>query len=307
MQNMDWNDLNYCLVVANEGSVSAAAKKLGVNHTTVSRRVTALEKELGATLFDRSTKGWLITPLGESILPSLQQMQEEANTVLRHATAGQEELSGKLRVTAVDICIQRVLLPGLKAFSEKYPDISIELIASDESFNLAAHDADIAFRTTDNPPPNVVGKKIADFAHALYGTEELYQRVMAGDPTVGAVTWMGDGTSQPEWIAKDFPDMPIRYRANSLNVSYDLITNGHGIGQLPCGLGDAEHGLRRIPCKHVDAGMGFWVLSHIDLRTTARIRIFRDFMLDSIAPYVPLIEGRMSQEEIRVLERELGL
>ena len=94
-------------------------------------------------------------------------------------------------------------------------------------------------------------------------------------------------------MEKCFPDMAVRYRANSLNVVYDLVKQGLGIALLPCGLGDTAHELRRIAVDYEEPGMGFWVLSHIDLRTTARIRIFRDFMLEAISPYVPLIEGKM--------------
>lgn len=293
MQHVDWNDIRYCLAVVREGSVTAAARKLGVNQTTVSRRITALEQQLNVTLFDRSTTGWLITPVGESILPYAEQMEEEALAIGRQAMADHQELSGQLRVTAADLCIRRILLPSIKAFSRQYPDISIDLISSDEVLDLAGHDADIAFRVTNEPPPNVVGKRIAEFAYAVYATDEVYRQYREGSPAVAGITWTGDGHSLPAWMQKGFPGMPVRYRTNSLNAAFDLVCQGHGLALLPCGLGDMEPTLRRVPCDHVEPGTGFWVLSHIDLRKTARIRIFRDFMLQAIEPYVPLLEGRM--------------
>jgi DNA-binding transcriptional LysR family regulator len=293
MHTMNWDDLRYCLAVAKEGSVTAAARKLAVNHTTVSRRITALEQELEAKLFDRSTSGWLVTPVGETILGSAEHMAEEVNSIRRLVHADRQELSGKLRVTAVDTCIERLLLKPLKDFARRYPDIEIELIASTEVIDLSVHDADIAFRTTNQPPPDVVGKHIADFAHAVYATHELYAQYLAEPRSVSAIVWnwMAAAAPAPAWITDNFPDMPMRYRVNSLNIACQLARQGMGFAQLPCALGDMAPELRRVPIDHRAAGVGFWVLSHIDLRTTARIRIFRDFMLAAIEPFVPLIRG----------------
>lgn len=297
MQNMDWNDIQFCLAVVREGSVTAAARSLDVNHTTVSRRISALEKQLDVRLFDRSTAGWLITPVGESILASAETMAEEVNTIRRHVLADSQELRGTVKVTAVDLTIQRVLQPGLKEFCKKYPEITIELIASEDSFNLAVHEADIAFRVTNDPPPNVLGKKIADFAYGIYCSHEVYDELQKEQHNVGAIVWLSSNNRMsPQWKDKGFPDIPVRYRVNSLNVALELVRHGHGIAQLPTGLGEMDPALVRIPCEFVEPHTGFWVLSHIDLRTTARIRIFRDFMLESIAPNIPLLEGRVSAE-----------
>ncbi|WP_372749984.1 LysR family transcriptional regulator [Litorivivens sp.] len=299
MQNLDWNDIQYCLAVVKEGSVTAAARSLDVNHTTVSRRITALEKQLNVRLFDRSTAGWLITPVGESVLKSAESIAEEVSNIQRQVLADSQELSGILKVTAVDLTIQRVLQPGIKAFCEKYPDIAIELIASEDPFNLSVHEADIAFRVTNDPPPNVLGKKIADFAYGVYATHELAERIAKGSKDVGAILWLLDQRRpHPQWKEESFPELPVRYRVNSLNVAYELTRHGHGIAQLPTGLGELDPLLTKIPCEHVDQPMGFWVLSHIDLRTTARIRIFRDFMLEAIAPRIPMLEGKVSAKDL---------
>ncbi|AMO69920.1 LysR family transcriptional regulator [gamma proteobacterium BDW918] len=292
MQAMDWSDVHYCLAVIQEGSVTAAAKKLGVNHTTVSRRISALEKTLHASLFDRSTSGWSVTPVGESILPNLEQMQEAASAIERSVHADRKDLNGTLRITALDVCIQRILLPGLKAFSEKYPSIHVELLASEEALDLSVHAADIAFRTTNNPPPNVVGKKIADFNYGVYATKSAWEDYMAGRGDVGAISWMLDGNAIPEWLRQSYPDMPIRYRSNSLNVIYDLVRQGSGFAEIPCSLGNSDPDLIKIPAQGVMEPMGFWLLTNLDLRTTARIRIFRDFMLDYLQPIVERFESQ---------------
>lgn len=288
MQSINWDDLRYCLAVVREGSVSAASRKLDVNHTTVSRRISALESELRAKLFDRSTTGWLLTPFGEGILRALEAMDEDVNAIRRQATADAQDLRGRIRVTAPDTCIQRLLLPGIKDFTLRYPEIEIELIASDTVFNLAVHEADIAFRATDEPPPNVLGTRVGTFAVAVYGTPELIAQHREDPDSVGAIVLTGG--VMPEWL-RSFPGMKGRYFVNSLAISHDLTRAGMGFALLPCGLGDAAPELRRVAVIPGIPGRGFWVLSHVDLRTTARLRIFRDFMLEAINPHLPLIEG----------------
>jgi len=292
MRNLDWNDLRYCLAIVEEGSVTAAAKALGVNHTTVSRRVSALEAELGAPLFDRSNSGWLISPLGESILPEASQMRESAQAISRMVTADRKELSGLIRVTTIDAFLQRSITPGLKEFSALYPDIDIELILGNEILDLASHDADIAFRGTDTPPPNVVGTRVGYFALGLYCTPEVYQQYQENPALVYGISWTGDGATKPDWMTQHFSDMRLRYRVGSLNSIYDLARNGLGMAELPCAMGDISPRLMRVPGMPIIKGPGLWVLSHIDLRTTARIRIFKDFMIDAIEARLPVLEGK---------------
>lgn len=292
MQGIDWQDLRYLLEVGRAGTLTAAASKLGVNQTTVSRRITALETALNAPLFDRSPNGWFITPVGESVMRSVEAIADEVLNIGRLVQADRQELSGKLRVTAPDVCIQGLLMPGLNRFAELYPEIHIDLIATDAPLDLSVHDADIAFRGTNNPPPNVLGTHIADFAYAIYASREMYEQYVENPRSVGGIAWTSDGRAVPEWMRTAFPWMAVRYRANSLNIAFNMVRQGLGIALLPCGLGDASSRLCRIPVDYEHPRTGFWLLSHIDLRTTARIRIFRDFMLEAIQPYIPLIEGR---------------
>lgn len=292
MQGIDWQDLRYLLEVGRAGTLTAAAKKLGVNQTTVSRRITALEQALNAPLFDRSPNGWFITPVGESVMASVEKIEDHVLTIARLVQVDRQELKGKLRVTAPDVCIQGLLMPGLNAFSERYPEIDIDLIATEATLDLSVHDADIAFRATNEPPPNVLGTHIADFAYAVYASHELYEQYLRDPGSIGGIAWRSDGRSIPRWMREAFPDMPVRYRANSLNVAFNMVRQGLGFGLLPCGLGDVSSRLCRVPTDYRPPRTGFWLLSHIDLRTTARIRIFRDFMLEAVQPYVPLIEGR---------------
>jgi DNA-binding transcriptional LysR family regulator len=293
MHKLDWDGVHYFLEVVRAGSVSGAAQALGVNQTTVSRRITALEGHLGKSLFVRTGKRWLITTVGEHLIAAAESMAEDANTIERHVMADSQELSGLLRVTVADVCTQHLAMPALKAFTQQYPDVDLEIIATRDELNLAAREADVALRTTDEPPPNLVGKRIGRLAYAVYGTREILERVQ-NDPTgsdVPCITWIGDGSTRPPWIEKSFPDTRRVYRTSELNLMLQMVSQGMGMAQMPCVFCEPDPLLHRIPARHVEHGWGLWVLSHVDLRTTARVRIFRDFLVAELEKQKELIEG----------------
>jgi DNA-binding transcriptional LysR family regulator len=294
MHDFIWDDIRHFLEVVKCGSVCEAADSLRVNQTTVSRRITALETKLGVSLFDRNGKGWVVTPAGESILNDSERMAEQANAIQRQVYAGNKVLAGKLRVTAPDACTQRMLIPGISAFLVRHPTIDLELITTDNELDLGAREADVAFRGTDNPPENVVGKRIGRAEYAVYGNQYWLDKITAGDTkNLAAITWIGDGSTKPQWIQKSFPGTSKVYRVNSVGAMIDLVKHGVGIAQFGCILGDVEPALYRIPARYVEEGVDLWVLSHTDLRTTARVRVFRDFMVTELGKQLDLLEGRM--------------
>ncbi len=293
MQDIDWSSIHYFLQVVRSGSVSGAAQSLGVNQTTVSRRIGALEDQLGKNLFVRAGKRWLITGVGESLVAAAERMAEEADTIKRCVVADNQELRGLLRVTVADVCTQHLVMPAIMAFTQQYPDVDLEIIATPDELNLAAREADVALRTTDEPPPNLVGKCIGRLAYAIYGTSDMLEQVN-DDPDnaeVPCVTWIGDGTTRAPWIEKSFPNTRRVYRTSELGLMLQMVREGMAVGQMPCVFCDSDPLLHRIPARFVERGWGLWVLSHVDLRTTARVRIFRDFLVAELERQKVLIEG----------------
>jgi DNA-binding transcriptional LysR family regulator len=193
MQGLDWDDVRYFLEVVRAGSLTQAAQRLGVNQTTVSRRITALEDRLGKNLFERLGNGWLITPVGERLVTSAENMAEEVHAIERQVMAESHELSGKLRVTVADVFTQYLVMPALRSFTQQYPDVDLEIIATRNLLDLASREADVALRSTDEPPANLVGKRITQIAHAIYGSLEILESTRAdsysGD--VPCITWIG--------------------------------------------------------------------------------------------------------------------
>lgn len=294
MHGIAWDDVRYFLEVVHSGSVTQAAVRLGVNHTTVSRRITTLEGRLGKSLFERSGKGWIITPAAEQVVAFAESMAEEANNIERQILADSHELSGLLRVTAADHCIERLVMPTVRKFTQRYPEVNLEVVATANELDLAAREADVALRGTDEPPPNLVGKRIARIGFAVYATKELAEQV-AMDPDaedIPCITWAGDGHTRPAWIDKSFPRTQRIYRTTSASAMLGMAREGIGIARVACILGDPDPSLHRVAAKHVEPGPGLWVLSHVDLRTTARVRIFRDFLVDELERQKDLIEGR---------------
>ena len=215
--------------------------------------------------------------------------------------ADSRELSGQLRVTAGDVCTQALMMPAVAAFARRYPEVDIEVIATREVLDLAAREADVALRATSDPPPNLVGKHVGELAYRIYGTSEMLERVQANpdDPDgqgVPCITWLGDPRSRPPWVERSFPATPRLYRTSELGVMRQMASEGIAIAQLPCALADPDPLLQRIPAAYVEPGWGLWVLSHVDLRTTARVRLFRDLLVAELERQLPLIEGHRLDE-----------
>ena len=293
MHTIDWNDIRQFLAIASAGSATQAASALGINHITVYRRMAGLERKIGKKLFERSSTGWLITPLGERILAYAESMAEDANAIERKILSDAQELSGTLRVTVGESCTDSILMPVIRQFSARYPEVQLEVITSTDELDLAAREADIALRATDNPPENLVGKRIGSIAYAVYGNQELVQTMSSNpDWEVPCITWLGDSHTRPAWINDHFPQEQKVYRATSTQTMLAMVREGIGIAKMSCMLCDPDPMLERIPMASCEPGPALWVLSHVDLRTTARVRIFRDFLVAALENKLDLIEGR---------------
>jgi len=290
MHNMNWDDLRYFIEVVRSGNVTEAGLRLGVNQSTVSRRIAQLENQLGKALFDRTAKGWLITPVGEKIVMLAEEMANQANAIHRKIESDSEDVSGVIKLTVSDVCAKRFVFPVIRDFKRDYPDVDFVLIAAEEVLNLAGHEADIAIHAIMEPPPNVVGKRICRLAYSVYGHPELVKNLSTEMPP--CITWIGDGATLPNWITKNFPKLKRAYRTNSSVAMFEMCREGLGLALLPCSLADEADELVRVPVEHIESGYDVWVLSHVDLRTTARVRIFRDRMVEFLTNEIDLLEGR---------------
>ncbi len=293
---MDWDDLRFFLAVARKGSIRSASVELSVNHSTVLRRINAFEEKLSVRLFERLPTGYVLTSTGEEMVESAQRIEDEVVKLDRQVIGRDTQLSGVLRVTMPLVLATHLLAPEFSAFSTAYPGIKLELAASDEEFNLKKREADVAIRITPNPPEYLVGRKILRPAKGIYASHTYMK---PHDPVhhPEKMNWIGweDAVEHPQWVKDSpFPISPIRHQAESLLVQLESVKAGMGLAMLPCFIADQVPSLFRLhlfPLAEASCG-DLWILTHKDLRATARVRVFVDFMLNVLDRHRDLLEGR---------------
>jgi DNA-binding transcriptional LysR family regulator len=293
MHRMDWDDLRFFLAVARKGSIRAGAESLRVNHSTVSRRINAYEKKLGVRLFERLPTGYVLTAAGEDMVASVERIEEEVASLDRQVFGQDMQLNGNLRVTMpLPFCL-RLLMPDVAKFSETYPGIELELAISYEEFNLTKREADIAIRVTNNPPEHLVGRKLIQYTTAVYAsTAYLAKHDPVNNPAT--MNWIGwDAMFDHQWMKNsNYSDLAAHHQINETLAQLEAAKAGMGITQLPCFMGDKESELQRLPPGIPAPSWSVWILTHKDLRYTARVRAFIDFMVIAFDAHRDLLEGR---------------
>ncbi len=290
---MDWDDLRYFLAVAREGAIRPASRSLQVNNATVSRRIRAFEERLGARLFDRTPTGYAITVAGEAIRAAAERIEEEVHGVERQVLGQDARLSGDIKFTAGHGFVLKLLMPDLAKFMALYPDVTLEVDMSYETANLSAREADVALRISQRPPEHLIGRKIAQFATAPYATPAyLSAHDLENEPA--SARWIGwnDYVPFPEWVRRGpLPETPIQGRIPSDMSQLEAAKVDVGIAMLPCFIGDRDPDLIRVPPGLPTTSNDLWLLTHKDLLATARIRVFWDYLLETLKKLKPLLEG----------------
>jgi DNA-binding transcriptional LysR family regulator len=298
-RRIDWEDLRYVLAVADASSLAAAARDLGVNHTTVLRRVNAFEAKLGLRLFDRLPTGYALTAGGEELLATARRMAETVTDLERRLSGQDLRLEGDLRVTTTDTLMASVLPPILAAFRRRHPGIAVEVTTSNAFANLTRRDADVAIRPTAEPPETLVGRRVSAIAFAVYGSP-AYLAESGPEPgrDLGftAHRWIGlddslAGSTVARWMRVMLAGAEIALRCDSLVATRAAAEAGCGLAALPCYLGDSSDGLARLGEPIPETAMALWVLTHEDLRRTARVSAFTEFMATALAGQRRPLEG----------------
>jgi len=290
-QGMNWNDLRYFLALAQQGSVSGAGRVLSVEHTTVARRVSALEKQLGSRLFDRLPSGYVMTQVAENLLPHALTMQELMQAADREVLGMDTQLSGSLKLTASYDVFSALVTHKLERFVDQYPGIDLQLLSSTSLADLASRQADIALRLSPDPPEYLIGRKVLALRHGIYASANYLKKKRNADLLI---VWEHE-RKVPQWVSDHFPQARVAARTNEIMTMMEAVKNNLGIARLPCYVADAEPALRRLDLTLTPSNWGVWVLSHVDLRSTARVRVCREFLIDIIIEQKELIEGLNSR------------
>jgi DNA-binding transcriptional LysR family regulator len=298
MHSLAWTDLQHVLAVAEHGSLAAAARALGVNHTTVLRRVGAFEKSLGVKLFARSPGGYALTAAGEEIAASARAMQDTVHAIERRVAGRDLRLTGTVRVTTTDTLSVALLPAALTGFAAAHPGIQLEVTTTTAMANLTKRDADVAVRATSNPPENLVGRRVGPIAVAPYATPAYLARTPARRPLEQHAWLVPDdslaSTSIARWFARTVAVTPV-LRADTLTALAYAAASGLGVAALPCYLGDTDPRLRRVRGPIAETATELWVLTHEDLRSTARVRALTDHLVQALGAHRDLLEGRRAR------------
>jgi DNA-binding transcriptional LysR family regulator len=287
---MNWDDLRYFLALSREGSVSGAGRALGVKHTTVARRILALEQHMGTRLFDRSRSGYSMTQAAENLFDDVLTLEEKIQQV-DHKTSDQDAaLAGLLKLTVAHDLANRLIVPEIGKFLEAYPKIELQLLMTTGLIDLAAREADIAIRMTPSPPEYLVGRELMKLRHGIYGTEEVLNNL--SEP-VNVILFRGE-IDHPTWVTDHFKNSNAVLRVDDVSSMAVATKNGLGIAKMPCFIGDTEPALRRLDVKIQLSSWGVWILNHVDLRATARVRACKDFLQDVLESKRQLIQGDRS-------------
>jgi len=286
----DWDDIRFFLAVARNGNVTSAAKVLKVNHSTVSRRIRALEEKHGVRLFERIPTGYEMTDAAANIFELALELENKNNQISRHLYGQDSRLQGKINLTMPHDILEFCLFDHLAEFHRQQPDIQLNLAVTKGLKNMAAREADIAIRLTNTPPEYLIGKRIATLQHGVYIHKSIKE--MDEQPII---VWGGED-ELPIWAKINFPKAKIVMQVDDLFSMYCAVKSGIGMARMPCYLPDSIDN-KTVSKLNIDippSDWGVWVLSHIDLKKTARVRYCREFLIDAMEQQKDLFEGRKS-------------
>ncbi|WP_230530672.1 LysR family transcriptional regulator [Microvirga roseola] len=299
-QHLDWDDFRLVKTIAEANGLAGAAERLGVNHSTVFRRLGQMEENLGVKLFERHRTGYILTPAGEEMTALAEQMEENVTSFTRKLAGQAVAPAGELRVTTNDTLLVHLLTDIFARFVKTCPEMRLDVVLANQALNLSKRDADVAIRATDNPPETLVGRRVATIGWALYGRAEEFpdhgQPQDLESPALYERPWvaLGDNLATlkaARFVRERVAPENIAYRVNTVLGLAEAVEAGIGIGPLPCFIADEKRNLVRLSEVNPGFSAGLWLLTHPDLRQSARVRAFMDFMAAEIAKQKRWIEG----------------
>jgi DNA-binding transcriptional LysR family regulator len=301
---LDWNDLRYFLAVARTGSTLAAGKQLRVSQTTASRRVTALEQELGLTLFERRPTGYVLTPCGEALVARAEEIEAAAVRFTDSAATQSRETSGTVKMTVDEIYAIALLPPILKELHDLWPAIRIELDPSDAKRDLGAGEADIALRATKGlTDASLVGRRLGNDCWTIYCSRDYAaahglprrRRDLEGHAFIGGGSPMVWHVWR-EWLERNgFADQVSVQHGTSTGL-LAAARAGLGLAVLPSLVADLDPDLVRCLPPEPDHEFELWLLTHERLRHTPRVRVVLDYFYERLIRTIRERDRRVEAE-----------
>ncbi len=286
----DWNQARAFLATAEEGSLSAGARALGLTQPTLGRQVAALEKELGVTLFERAGRSLLLTGSGIELLEHFRAMGEAAGRISLAASGQSQAVDGQVRITTTDMVGSYILPPLLKRLREVAPGVQIEIVASDEVRDLHRREADIAIRHARPEQPDLIARLVGETTAHMYASVEYLDR--HGRPQSPRDLSEADfvGGEQPERYLPGLNALGLSLRPENFKVTttsgsvmFELVRRGFGVSPLPKDVAALAPELECVLPELDPIPVPVWLVTHRELHTSRRIRIVYDLLADALA------------------------
>jgi DNA-binding transcriptional LysR family regulator len=283
---IDWDDLRFFLAIHRTGSLAGAASQLGLNPTTVGRRLTGLEERARTKLFDRTPDGFVVTAAGRDIVARAERMEAEAFGVEREIEGADQRSAGVVRLTATEMLVTRFIAPHLPRLAARHPAITLDLWCTNKVVSLARREADVALRLARPREPDVISKQLAAIELALYASPEYLaargaparpEESLAGHAVIGFAS-APPFRLENAWFDPRAEGASVVLRSDSVSSIYAATCAGLGIALLPRAVADHDPGLVRIPTETSPEPRVVWQTVHRDLRGSARVRAVTDFL-----------------------------
>ncbi|WP_097462168.1 LysR family transcriptional regulator [Mangrovitalea sediminis] len=278
---LNWSDIRVFLAIVRAGTLGGGARELGLTQPTMGRRIKALESTIGQKLFQRTADGFVLTDEGAAILPHAQRMEEQALALSRQIDGSGNRLDGLLRVSSSDWFGVYVVAPLFAEFSQRHPDVSLELITDARRLNLARREADLAFRITPFDEPDIAQRQLMIMAYSVYAANDWCIEQLDNPRQVRLITMDSHFGELPDvvWLKKMLPGARIAFASNNREAQARLCAAGVGLAVLPKALGDQMPGLKPVDLGEPPPSRQVWLGYHQDLRHLPRLRAFLDLTL----------------------------
>lgn len=295
MRKLDWEDIKFLGQVVQAGSARAAGKRMGVHHSTVSRRLESLEHAIGTRLLLRNRDGYALTEAGELLASSAHAIELEVARAERLLAGGDQALSGRIVVAMAPAVATHVFAPRLFEFTDSHPELSLSIVSSYHMADLSKREADVVVRLSDSPSEDLFGKRLFSYYNCAYASP-AYLRGSSSNAGAASIRWIGwselEDVNRAALAETEFPAAPIWGCFPDVSLQAELAVQGLGVAFLPCLVGDQTNDLvRASECKPL-RGRDVWLLTHNDLRKSQKIRVFMQFAEMVLRDARNLFEGQ---------------
>lgn len=285
MRGFNWDDIQAFLAIARAGRLTAAAQQLGLDHSTLSRRVASLESALGAKLFDRRTVGFVLTQEGEQLVDDAESMESLALKMRSRLDDKSIGLTGTVRLGTPEGFGTYFLAPRLARLTATHPNLDVELIANPRLFSLSKREADMAITMSRPTQGRVYAEKLVDYALGIYAASHYlsetapirHRQDLVDRPWIGYVDdlmW----TTELDYLPQIAANLTPRVRISNVISQAAALRGGIGLGILPCFIADTEPNLVRVLPEEITLSRSYWMVTHADTRNVARVKLMSDFL-----------------------------